>query len=443
MTALTLRITTVVGTRTTTGHPSSLSEQGCQWWNLACQGSTQVVDAGMSAITRSTAAGAGAVLSQIVKVIDESTQVPLADPGYRHIYYGFLGLAAPLIAVILSVALILSALRRDPGTLGRAVVGVVVASLGGALYVGFAQLLVAIDNSLSHGIVRITGQDLTQAMTQISAGFERIAGVSGTVAANMMLIVLMMVTLLAGLILWFVLVLRKIAILVVVAFAPLLIAGYLWAPTRPWVRKATEVLVALVFTKSAIFGLFGIGLALLSRGKSQSLSDFVGTVVLLCGACFAPLVMLRLVHFAGNTQLAGDMMGTLRGGVEPVLHRLPHSIGMRAPGRHELARQQGHAPSPARATAPGASTGGVPPTSVASVGAAAAAVPAGAAAAGAATAAQSASVAVRAGAPKLAEAARTPTTQAPTTFESSDGPIVAGPSTQPPRTRQPSEESDK
>ena len=58
----------------------------------------------------------------------------------------------------------------------------------------------------------------------------------------MLLILLMLIMLVAGLILWFVLVLRQIAILVVVAFAPLLIAGYLWAPTRSWVRRATEVL---------------------------------------------------------------------------------------------------------------------------------------------------------------------------------------------------------
>ena len=100
----------------------------------------------------------------------------------------------------------------------------------------------------------------------MAIGFDNIAGNQGEVAANMLLILLMMIMLVAGLILWFVLVLRKIAILVVVAFAPLLIAGYLWAPTRSWVRKATEVLIALVFTKTAIFALFGIGLALLSRG---------------------------------------------------------------------------------------------------------------------------------------------------------------------------------
>ena len=60
---------------------------------------------GWASITRSTAAGADTVLGQIVKTVDESTQVPLADPSYRHVYSGFLGLAAPLIGVILCAAL--------------------------------------------------------------------------------------------------------------------------------------------------------------------------------------------------------------------------------------------------------------------------------------------------------------------------------------------------
>src|SRR6185295_14997472 len=116
--------------------------------------------------------------------------------------------------------------------------------------------------------------------------------------------------------------------LVVVAFAPLLIVGWLWAPTRSWSRRATEVLVALVFTKSAIFALFGIGMALLFRDGGQSMSDFVGAVILLCGACFAPLMMLKLVHFAADSHVAGEMMGTLRGGVHPVTSRIPNPVTM-------------------------------------------------------------------------------------------------------------------
>ena len=63
------------------------------------------------------------------------------------------------------------------------------------------------------------------------------------------------------------------------------------------------MLVALVFSKTVIYMIFGIGMSLLLR-SNQSLSDFVGVVVLLCGACFAPLVMLRLVHFAADSHLA-------------------------------------------------------------------------------------------------------------------------------------------
>lgn len=445
--------------------PSRAADEGCQWWNLACQGSTEIVDSGLSAITRSTASGTSALLGEIVKTIDESTAVPLADPGYREIYVGFLGLAAPLIGVLLCGALVVSALRRDAGVLGRAVVGLGVAALGGALYIGLAQLLVALDNWLSHGIVRITGQDLTNAITSMSAGFENVAGAPGELAANMLLIVLMLVMLLAGLLLWFVLVLRKIAILVVVAFAPLLIAGYLWAPTRAWVRRATEVLIALVFTKSAIYALFGIGLALLSRGTSQSLSDFVGTVVLLCGACFTPLLMLRLVHFAGDTHLAGDMMGNLRGGMQPVLDRMPH-VPHQPQGRHDMARHHGQAPkpepqatqptvagagarpapgtpAPAAGTAGGATGGATGAAGAASASsgataarAGAAAGPAGMAAAGAVVAGQAAARAGRSAAGHAGQAGADFTQRPPATYgHAPAGPVdraLPGPEVEPP-----------
>jgi type IV secretion system protein TrbL len=226
----------------------------------------------------------------------------------------------------------------------------------------------------------------------------------------------MLIMLVSGLILWFVLVLRKIAILVVVAFAPLLIAGYAWAPTRSWVRRMTEVLVALVFTKTAIFTLFGIGLALLSRGREQSLSDFVGTTVLMCGACFAPMVMLRLVHFAADSHLAGEAIGSLRGGFDPVASRLGKYAPGAAMGRTDLARSQATAPPPSTpdpsspAVNAGALQSGADPgsTATAATGGTAGTAAAGAATGGvalaAAAAAQAASTA-RAGVHRAADGA--------------------------------------
>lgn len=348
---------------------------GCAWWNLACQGVSGAANAGLSAITKSIASGAETLLTQIVKTVEESATVPLTDPTYRDVYYGFLALAAPLIGVVLFIALIVACLRRDPGTLGRAAVGIATASLGGAFFIVLAQLLLALDNWLSRSIVRITGYNLTGSMEELAEGFHRIAGASGNVAANMLMILLMLIMLVAGLVLWFVLILRKVAILVVVAFAPLLIAGCLWGPTRSWVRKAVEVLIALVFTKTAIYALFGIGLALITRGSGQTLSDFIGATVLLCGACFTPLLMLRLVHFAADTQLAGEAMGALRGGVRPLTDRMsgPHG-GM---SRTDMARSQGQgspaeAPDPALVTTlPAPQAGTTAPTGSAASGTAA------------------------------------------------------------------------
>jgi hypothetical protein len=384
------------------GSTAFVPPQDCAWWNLACKGGEHLANSGMSAITKSIASGAEMLLGQIVQGIDESSTVPLADPTYRHVYFGFLGLAATLIGVVLCIALIVASLRRDAGTLGRAFVGVGVASFGGALYIVFAQLLVALDDWLSHGVVRVTGYNLADAIERIAVGFHNIAGAPGEMAANMLLILLMLIMLISGLILWFVLVLRKVAILVVVAFAPLLIAGYLWAPTRAWVRRTTEVLVALVFTKTAIFTLFGIGLALLSRGSQQTLSDFVGTTVLMCGACFAPRMMLRLVHFAADSHLAGDAIGSLRGGVQPLANRLGRTMPTSAMGRTDLARAQAQGPAPAGpepvkagALNTGTSTSaGLTGAGSTGAGAAGTGAAAGAAAAGAATTVLAAEAAV-------------------------------------------------
>jgi type IV secretion system protein TrbL len=317
--------------------PTAPSGDDCAWWNLVCQGGQQVADSSLSALTASMVNGLASLFGQITKIVDESTQVPVADPTYRDTYYGFVGLAVPLIALVYFLALLSAGLRRDPRALTRATVGIAVAGIGGVVYVVFAQLLIALDDWLAHGVVAVTGADFHAQMTDMAMKFEQMGGVAGGLAADFLMLILMLFALIAGVVLWIVLLLRKMAILVVVALAPLLIAGWLWTPTRSWSRKATEVLVALVFCKSVIYVIFGIGMSLLLR-DSQSLSDFVGVVVLLTGACFAPLVTLKLVHFAADSQLASDMVGTLQAGAQPTLARVPHP---RMPGanRRHMARE--------------------------------------------------------------------------------------------------------
>lgn len=423
----------------THGLVTSSAGPVCAWWNLPCQGAQKAAEgaanAGMSALTESIASGAQMLMGELLKNLDASAQVPLTDPAYREVYAGFLTLAAPLAGVILLMAVLVASVRRDGATLARACVGVGIAGLGGAFYIVFAQLLVALDNWLSHGVVRVTGYDFARSIEGLADGFEAVAGDAGEFAANMLLILLMMVMLVAALILWFVMIFRKVAILVVVVFAPFLIAGYLWAPTRRWVVRLTEVLVALVFTKTAIYTLFGVGLALLARGPGESLSDFVAATVLMCGACFAPIVMLRLVHFAANTNLAGDAMNTLRGGAAPVTNRAAGAVS--GLGRHDHARSLGQGQRPGAHDAPqrALSAHATPASATTTTGSAAtttgAAGGAGAATGAAATATlpvvRAAAGRAKAGADQAAQITRAAAPPHADTRESSPGSTRTGP----------------
>jgi hypothetical protein len=182
--------------------------------------------------------------------------------------------------------------------------------------------------------------------------------------------------------------------------------------------------------------IFGIGMSLLLR-SNQSLSDFVGVVVLLCGACFAPLVMLRLVHFAADSHLAGDMVGNLRAGVQPTLNRMS-SNPIRGQHRGKMAKDYTSGAKGGTATvSPGGSRGAAPTAGAPGAGSAAgtgaasgsaaaasAAVPVAGVVMAGASAAKGAGTATRMAGSRAAEAASA------LGGSSSDKPSAPGPSAQ-------------
>ena len=58
-----------------------------------------------------------------------------------------------------------------------------IAAIGGAVYVLFAQFLVALDDWLAHGVVSATGSDFADQMGDLTDKFERM-GDAGSFAAN-------------------------------------------------------------------------------------------------------------------------------------------------------------------------------------------------------------------------------------------------------------------
>lgn len=333
-------------------------------------------------------------------------------------YATTLGIAAVLLVGFVLVGITQGVLAGDVGGLLRRV-GVdlplaVVAMVG---LVGVTQALISLTDALSNGLLERFEHDV-EAFTTSVVGLSRLSG--GTVGSFVVLL-LGVVTVVAGLILVAELVVRSALIYIVVALAPLVFAAQLWPALRGAGRKLAELLVALIVSKLVIAVALAVAAAaavgsgsggevtalarpeVTAESPGGSVGQAVG-ILLAAGAAFgvaafSPLLVTKLLPF---TEAAVVAQG-IRGG--------PARAGQQAMSATYYAQAQR-----ARLSAVAAQPAGP-------VGAAAS----GAGAAGPASAAGAATRAVQRGA-RAATAAATSTVGPPA---SGDGRPPAGP--RPPR----------
>jgi hypothetical protein len=119
--------------------------------------------------------------------------------------------------------------------------------------------------------------------------------------------VISLAALVAVLIVWAALMIRKVLIVVSAVFAPLAFAGSLADITVSWTRKWIEVVVALIVSKLVLVLIFVIGLGMLvdgvgqaGNGATQRTTQTVSALLVLALAGFAPWLALKLVHWSGD-----------------------------------------------------------------------------------------------------------------------------------------------
>jgi hypothetical protein len=218
---------------------------------------------------------------------------------------GIVATIAVTVAVgLFVIQLIASTLRRDPGGLGRAAKGLVVAFIGAGIAIGATNLLLAAVDSLSAGVVQTaTGQSLPQVGHAILTG----TAVSQITSNPAGIIIFSLAALAAVAIVWAALTVRKVLIVISAVFAPLAFAGSLADFTSSWVRRWIEVTVALIVSKLILVIIFVVGLDMLVKGVGQAgsgatqrVTQAVSGLLVLAVAGFAPWLALRLVHWSGD-----------------------------------------------------------------------------------------------------------------------------------------------
>ena len=247
---------------------------------------------------------ADSAINWLWQQLSSSTTVSLSGPNFELDLGIVVSIAAVLCLGLFVVQMALSALKHDAGGIGRALRGLVIATVGCAITLASLDLLLAAVDQLCVGVVKIaTGGTIASLGTKIIGG----AAFTALVASPPTILILSLVAICAVAIVWFALVIRKMLIIITAIFAPIAFAGGVADLSRGWVRKWLEAMLALVFSKLILIIIFVIGLGVLGGMGSpagatplSAITDEITGLLILLVAGLSPWMALRIVHFTGD-----------------------------------------------------------------------------------------------------------------------------------------------
>jgi hypothetical protein len=282
----------------------------CEWYNPAtygqCAGDAAKAAAGdaFNAIAESFGQAADHAVSWLWGQMSAATAVHLGGAGFN-LELGITAAIAGVVAVgLFAIQIIQSVLRREAGGLARAMKGLVVAFIGGGVAIAVVNLLLQATDDLCAGVVQAaTGTDIT-GLGRLVLGTGALTGAVGGSAA---LLLLSLACIVATVIVYFALVVRKVLIVVTAIFAPLAFAGSLADVTVSWTRRWIETTLALIVSKLILILIFIAGYGILiegvgqaGSGTTQKVTQVISGVLVLFLAGFAPWSALKIVHFTGE-----------------------------------------------------------------------------------------------------------------------------------------------
>jgi hypothetical protein len=208
-----------------------------------------------------------------------------------------IGVSLPILVAVFVLQCVSAVIRREPGRLGHAIVGALLGTAGVPLAVGVISTCGALVDELSLGIL---GTDTT------AAGIKRMTDITAYLTAPTLggvLLLAVQLGLLATFALYFVMLVREVALVAFVVFAPIAMASWTWSATRHWLRRWVEIVGALLFSKVAMAVVFTLGFSAVGasgQGNASNLGSFFAGILLIAMAAFTPMATYSFIHWAGD-----------------------------------------------------------------------------------------------------------------------------------------------
>lgn len=331
----------------------------CSKWNPICDAesligsvSSHVAGSVFDEVAKAFGDAAAKVTAWMWTVITQTTTVDLSGGWFRSTLGITATLAGVVILAIFVLELIKAVLRREPGALARAVVGVGGGVLGAAASIGVVEALLAATDALADGVVRTAGLGSLAKLGSVIAPASAITGTQEPA----LILVLSLGYLIASFFVWAMFVIRKAMIIVAAVFAPVAFSGAAARATSGWVRRWAEFTLAMVFSKLVVVIIFTLAISLVGSPGSgmQAVGSLFSGLAMLVVACFAPWMLLKLVHFIGGEVAAAHHQGM----TQTVVQAGATPISMARTGAAKVAGVVGGGPAGAvAATQSGASAG--------------------------------------------------------------------------------------
>ncbi|WP_432887764.1 hypothetical protein ACQPYH_06030 [Kribbella sp. CA-245084] len=208
-----------------------------------------------------------------------------------------IGLSLPILVAVFILQCVSAVIRREPARLGHAAVGALVGTAGVPLAVGAIATCGRVVDEISTGIlVGSTATDGIKRMTDITV-FLTAPTLGG------ILLLAVQLGLLAMFSLYFVMLIRDVALVAFVIFAPVAMVSWTWSATRHWLRRWIEIVGALLFSKIAMALVFTLGFSAVGapgQDDAPNIGTFIAGILLVAMAAFAPMATYSFIHWAGD-----------------------------------------------------------------------------------------------------------------------------------------------
>jgi len=238
------------------------------------------------------------------QLFSSTTLVDVTEPNYLKVYDVLFGVAVFLMLLFFSLQLITGLVRRDPGALQRAAIGLAKSVLGSFLVVTSTALALEITDELCVGIIQASGNTLAEMGGKIAALAAGIGAISLSApgAGAVIVIFLGSLAIAGAAIVWFSLLTRKSLLLVAVVLAPVALSGQSWDAARGWFSKWASFVVALIVSKLVVVVIFLVAINQMNAPINLDLSSIanpVAGIVLMFIAAFAPYMAYKFISFIG------------------------------------------------------------------------------------------------------------------------------------------------